>query len=177
LLRSTLESESRRLVKTAGLLSGVFIIGGITLALCSGRSISLGLASIFLLLFGFALLTPLFTLSLMALLERLSKAYPSILVRLPARMVSAEISRTGTAIAALTIAVSAAVGMDLMIGSFRQTVSDWINTSLQADLYVSLPGEKLPGESTQHYQQLKTTLAQFPGVQMLSSVLHTKCVF
>ena len=144
LVRSQLESGIRRLIKTANLISGVFILGGMALALLSGKSIALGLASIFLLLFGFAMMTPALTLMFMKLIERVFGRFSGILVRLPARMVSAEISRTGIAIAALMIAVSATIGMDLMIGSFRQTVADWVQTSLRADLYVSLPGEKMP---------------------------------
>ncbi|MFI3185104.1 MAG: ABC transporter permease [Methylococcaceae bacterium] len=176
LVRSQLESGIRRLIKTANLISGVFILGGMALALLSGKSIGLGLASIFLLLFGFAMMTPALTLMIMKLIERVFGRLSGILVRLPARMVSAEISRTGVAIAALMIAVSATIGMDLMIGSFRQTVADWVQTSLRADLYVSLPGEKMPDAGAEENHRLKAKLAELQGVQMLSSVLHTKIV-
>jgi putative ABC transport system permease protein len=175
LVRSQLESGLRRLIKTANLVSGVFIVGGMALALWSGKSIALGLASIFLLLFGFAMLTPALTLMFMKLIERVFGRLSGVLVRLPVRMVSAELSRTGIAIAALMIAVSATIGMDLMIGSFRQTVADWIQTSLRADLYVSLPGDKRPDQAQQD-QRLKAKLAELQGVQMLSSVLHTSVI-
>jgi putative ABC transport system permease protein len=176
LVRSQLESGIRRLIKAANLISGLFILGGMALALLSGKSIVLGLASIFLLLFGFAMMTPALTLMFMKLIERLFGRLSGILVRLPARMVSAEISRTGVAIAALMIAVSATIGMDLMIDSFRQTVADWVQTSLRADLYVSLPGEKMPGARAEQDHRLKTKLAELQGVKMLSSVLHTNTV-
>jgi len=173
LVRSQLESGIRRLIKTANLISGVFILGGMALALWSGKSIVLGLASIFLLLFGFAMMTPALTLMFMKLIERIFGRLSGVLVRLPVRMVSAEISRTGIAIAALMIAVSATIGMDLMIDSFRQTVADWVQTSLRADLYVSLPGEKMPDAKAEQDQRLKARLAELQGVKMLSSVLHT----
>lgn len=173
LVRSQLESGIRRLIKTANLISGVFILGGMALAIGSGKSIVLGLASIFMLLFGFAMMTPALTLMFMKLIERVFGRLSGILVRLPVRMVSAEISRTGIAIAALMIAVSATIGMDLMIGSFRQTVADWVQTSLRADLYVSLPGEKMPGARAEEDHLLKAKLAELQGVKMLSSVLHT----
>ena len=146
LARSQLESGSRRLFKTVGLISFVLILGGLSMALFSGKSINLGLTSIFLILFGFGLLTPVLTLLFMKLIERLFGRFLGILGRLPARMVSAEISRTGIAIAALMIAVSATIGMDLMIGSFRQTVAQWVHSSLPADLYVALPGEKMTAD-------------------------------
>jgi putative ABC transport system permease protein len=175
LVRSQLESGLRRLIKAANLISFIFILGGMALALWSGKSIALGLASIFLLLFGFAMMTPALTLMFMKLIERVFGRFSGVLVRLPARMVSAELSRSGIAIAALMIAVSATIGMDLMIGSFRQTVADWIQTSLRADLYVSLPGDKRPDQA-QKDQRLKTKLTELQGVQMLSSVLHTDIV-
>ncbi len=176
LTRSQLESGSRRLIKVAGLISLVLIPGGMAVAFFSGKSINLGLASIFLLLFGFALLTPVFTLLFMKLIERLLGRLLGILGRLPARMVSAEISRTGVAIAALMIAVAATIGMDLMIGSFRQTVEQWLQASLRADLYVSLPGEKMTADKTSVDHRLKEKLAELPNVQMLSSVLQTKII-
>jgi putative ABC transport system permease protein len=176
LVRSQLESGSRRLIKAVGLISFVLIAGGLAMALFSGKSINLGLASIFLILLGFGLLTPVLTLLLMKLIERLFGRFLGILGRLPVRMVSAEISRTGIAIAALMIAVSATIGMDLMIGSFRQTVAEWIHSSLPADLYVSLPGEKMTAEKAFADHRLKEKIANLDGVHILSSALHTKLI-
>lgn len=176
LARSQLESGIRRLINTVGLVSIVLILGGGAMAFFSGKSITLGLGSIFLILFGFGLLTPMVTLLFMKLIEQLFGRFLGILGHLPARMVSAEISRTGIAIAALMIAVSATIGMDLMIGSFRQTVEQWLQASLRADLYVSLPGEKMTADKALADHRLKEKLAELPNVQMLSSVLHTKII-
>jgi len=176
LARSQLESSSRRLIKAVGLISSVLIVGGLSMALFSGKSINLGLASIFLILLGFGLLTPVLSLLLMKLIERLFGRFLGILGRLPVRMVSAEISRTGIAIAALMIAVSATIGMDLMIGSFRQTVAQWVHSSLPADLYVSLPGEKMTADKVQADHRLKEKIANLDGVKMLSSALQTKII-
>ncbi|NOR70049.1 MAG: FtsX-like permease family protein, partial [Methylomarinum sp.] len=100
----------------------------------------------------------------------------SVLARLPVRMVRAEISRTGCAIATLMIAVAAAIGMDLMIGSFRQTVSDWVQTSLQADLYVNLSGNMQVANKSAADHLLKENLAKLNDVEMLSSVLRTQLI-
>ena len=59
--------------------------------------------------------------------------------RMAARGVVATLSRTGVAVAALMVAVAAAVGVGVMIGSFRATVVRWLDTSLVADVYVSAP--------------------------------------
>ena len=176
LLRSELESSVRRLIQSAALLAVLFILGGLSLVMFTGKNVSLGLASIFLMLFGFSLLTPLVTFVLMTVLEGILARSSSILARLPVRMVSAEISRTGCAIATLMIAVAASIGMDLMIGSFRQTVSEWVQTSLQADLYVNLSGNMQAANKSEADRLLKQKLAELNGVEMLSSVLRTKLI-
>jgi putative ABC transport system permease protein len=56
-----------------------------------------------------------------------------------ARGVSASLSRTAVAIAALTVAVSITVGIGTMVQSFRGTVERWLEVSLGADVYVSPP--------------------------------------
>ncbi|MDO8844532.1 FtsX-like permease family protein [Methylicorpusculum sp.] len=174
IIRSQLESGIRRIIKIATSLSLIFILFGLSLAYFSETSIRLGLACIFMLLFGFALMTPGITLVIMKGVEWVTGRLFGVLGKLPPRLVTAEISRTGIAIAALMIAVSATIGMDLMISSFRQTVSDWLKISLQADLYVALPGEKLADNKAAADQQLKAAIAEIPGVARLSSVLHTR---
>ena len=175
LIRSQLESGVRRLIKVTGMAGCLFIAIGLALALWSGKSIALGLVGIFLLLFGFALLTPVFTLMVMKLVERIFGRISGVLGRLPARMVSAEISRTGIAIAALMMAVAATIGMDLMIGSFRHTVQEWLQGALRADLYVALPAEKTPGSASEAHR-LKAKLAAHADVQMLSSLLAVNLI-
>src|SRR5690606_40044212 len=46
---------------------------------------------------------------------------------------------TSVAAAALTVAVSVIVGVSVMIASFRNTVADWLDTTLGADIYISPP--------------------------------------
>ncbi len=38
------------------------------------------------------------------------------------------------------VAVSVTVGVGIMVGSFRETVVVWLDSSLEADIYVSPPG-------------------------------------
>jgi putative ABC transport system permease protein len=55
------------------------------------------------------------------------------------RGVTATLSRSAVAIAALMIAVATTMGVGIMIGSFREAVVRWLDGSLRADLYVSPP--------------------------------------
>ena len=59
--------------------------------------------------------------------------------RMAARGISASLSRTAVAVAALTVAISATVGVATMVSSFRTTVEDWLGSVLQADVYVQPP--------------------------------------
>jgi putative ABC transport system permease protein len=56
------------------------------------------------------------------------------------RGVGSSLSRTAPAIAALVVAVSVTVGLGVMIQSFRGTLVQWLDGTLRADVYVSLPG-------------------------------------
>ncbi|MEZ4580599.1 MAG: hypothetical protein R3A10_02885 [Caldilineaceae bacterium] len=43
------------------------------------------------------------------------------------------------AVAALMVAVSVIIGVGIMIGSFRNTVVQWLDDVLQADIFISPP--------------------------------------
>ena len=58
---------------------------------------------------------------------------------LAARAVGAHVSRTGLAVAALAVACAAALGMSLMVSSFRLALSQWLATTITADVYVAPP--------------------------------------
>lgn len=140
LRRSSVEERIRRaipLVTGAGLLLGAI---GVGVLLLPSRSLWLSFAGLFALVFGCALLTPLVTLALMTLLRPLGGRLFGLLGRMAARDVVAALSRTSVAIAALMIAMSVTVGVGIMVGSFRNTVIAWLETSLQADIYISPPG-------------------------------------
>ncbi|XXF77480.1 FtsX-like permease family protein [Myxococcaceae bacterium GXIMD 01537] len=90
-------------------------------------------------LLGAALLVPWTTEKLAtAAAGPLGRAF-GLLGRMAARGVTASLSRTAVALAALMVAVATTVGVGLMVASFRQTVVGWLDTSLQADVYVSPP--------------------------------------
>ena len=63
-----------------------------------------------------------------------------LLGRLAPRNVIRSQSRTAVAVAALMIAVSVTIGVQVMIASFRSTVTLWLEESLQGDVYISSQG-------------------------------------
>jgi putative ABC transport system permease protein len=76
---------------------------------------------------------------LMRLIAPLGERLFGILGRMAPRDINRSLSRTSVAIAALMTAVSVIVGVSIMIGSFRHTVVQWLDQTLQADVYISPP--------------------------------------
>jgi putative ABC transport system permease protein len=118
--------------------------GAIPLLAASGLLLTLGpnelyvaFAGLFGVLAAGALLTPLTTVALMSGLDRLVGRAAGIAVTLAVRGVSASLSRTGVATAALAVAVATVNGVGLMIDSFRSSLGAWLETTLTADLYVT----------------------------------------
>ena len=99
-----------------------------------------GFAGLFVVMIGCALVAPAAALVLLRLLHPRRRPRPSgSLGRLATRGIVAALSRTSVAIAALMIAVSATIGVGVMIASFREAVVRWLEGTLRADIYVSAP--------------------------------------
>jgi putative ABC transport system permease protein len=136
--RGALETSARRTVTRATWLGlGLLAAGALVLALPGG--IAGGFAGLFVLMIGSALVAPTAALGLLRLLHPVASAAFGTLGRLATRGIVAALSRTSVAIAALMIAVSAAIGVGIMIASFREAVVSWLEGTLRADVYVSAP--------------------------------------
>jgi putative ABC transport system permease protein len=139
LRRSSVEERVRRAVPVAaGAGLGLAALSG-ALLLVPGRSLFVAFSALFCVVIACALLTPAVLVLLMnALRPLLGRAF-GLLGRMATRDVVGALSRTSVAVAALMIAVSVTVGVGIMVGSFRQTVIRWLDTTLQADVYISAP--------------------------------------
>jgi putative ABC transport system permease protein len=113
---------------------------GLLLAL-GPSALYVAFAGLFGVLAAGALLTPFATVLLMSALDRALARRLGVSVTLAVRGVSASLSRTGVATAALAIAVATVNGVGLMISSFRTSLDDWLDTTLTADIYVSAGAE------------------------------------
>ncbi len=136
LKRSNIEQRVRKILPAiafAGLI--LFAIGGGMLLLTKQLVVNLG--GIFGVIVGLALISPLLTLFLMEILTPIMSRLNGVIGRMATRSVVNAISRTAIAIASLMIAVSVIIGLQSMIGSFRNTVENWLEASLLADIYIS----------------------------------------
>jgi putative ABC transport system permease protein len=139
--RADLERRARHGVKVlavGGLVAA--LLGGLVLVLGSG--LVAGFGGIFAVMMAFAAVVPLIVVIATRLLGRLPGA--PLWWRLCVRGAGAAISRTGIAVAALTVAVAAVIGVSVMIDSFRASVADWLERTLQADFYVGAPSPMPP---------------------------------
>lgn len=133
--RSALETRAGGLVPfvMAGGM-GTMLVALVLLAV-SGRNLVAGLAAVFLLILGFAMCAPFFVQRASGLLTPLAFRVGGTPGRMAVSGIATSLSRTGVAIVALAIAVSATIGVSVMVDSFRGSVGRWLEQTLQADIY------------------------------------------
>ncbi|HVY63707.1 MAG TPA: FtsX-like permease family protein [Gammaproteobacteria bacterium] len=135
---------------------GILAVGPKTLVAAFG--------GLFAVLAAGALLTPLATVWLMRGLDRAFGRFLGLPVVLAIRGVGASLSRTGVATAALAVAIATVNGVGLMIGSFRTSFGDWLESTLTADVYVSVD----PAAPITIDPAALATLERLPGVAGVS---------
>jgi putative ABC transport system permease protein len=122
LARSTLERRARHALPALAFTGLAAVLVAAVLVLVSGNNLVAGLTAIFLLILGFAI--------------------ANTIGGTPARMavagIASGLSRTGVAIVALAVAVSATIGVSVMVDSFRGSVGTWLEQTLQADVYAGV---------------------------------------
>ena len=168
--RAALEQRGRRLARfllAAGVV--VLLLGAAVAALGIGALVG-GFVALFLMITGFLLLLPwVLAVGLQwlggAAVQRLESPLPRIAVRSLER----GLSRSGPAVVALTLALAAAIGVSVLVGSFRVSVSEWLGQTLTSDVYVvsvspasARGGSRLPGEWAR-------TIAEWPEVASVST--------
>ncbi len=136
--RSVLErraGQSLPFLAAAGLLAAAL---SALILVFSGDNLVAGLIALFLLILGFALLIPIAVRAAARAMTPLAAKLAGTPGRLAISGVGASLSRTGVAIVALAVAVSATVGVSVMVDSFRSSVSEWLGNTLQSDIYVGV---------------------------------------
>jgi len=137
LSRAALEQSARRGVPLWALFGLLLLLAGLLLALVVPGGVILSFAGLFLLVLGAAMMTPLMIRAVHRLLTR--AALPGIW-RMGVRDLDRHLSRLGIAVAALMVALSASVGVGVMVESMRGSVNNWLSDLLSADLYVAAEG-------------------------------------
>lgn len=135
--RSKLESSTQRQALKNAWFGVLALFAGTATTLLSVTSVTCGFLGLMLLVFGCALLTPWFLAISSRLVYPIVQPIFGVLGALPIRSLNANLSRSGLAVAALMVAISATVGVEIMVTSFRDSVDAWLEQRLNADLYIS----------------------------------------
>lgn len=139
MMRSEQESSLLKKVPEMSIVGIATIIAGILILLIPTKNIWLSYFGILPIIIGFALLTPSIIILVEKILSPVFKSLFGITGKIASRSIVQNISRTYVAIAALSLAVAATVGVGTMISSFRSTVIDWLESRLNADIFISAP--------------------------------------
>ena len=139
LQRSSLESKVLTLLPKLVLAWVASTLFGVIMLQWDGGGLIAAFTGLFSILLGAALLTPPLIVAVLKAIAPLTESSLGILGRLAPRDILRSLSRTSVAVAALMVSVSVIVGVSIMIGSFRGTVIQWLDQTLQADIYVTPP--------------------------------------
>lgn len=164
LLRSGLESKSRKAVGWAALLG---VLGGLTgslLFLLPSDDLTLGFAGTIFIVVGFALLSSAALALFMRAATPITGRIFGLVGRMAPRNLVNSLSRSSVAVAALMVAVAVTVGVGLMIDSFRGTVIVWLKQTLQSDVYISVPGFNATRSSIPIDPRVIDIVNSWPGV-------------
>ncbi len=172
LQRSEDEVRMRGAVPVAAGIGFMLAVLAVLLLRFSGRSLGMSYASLFMILLAFALCTPAAMMLFAAVVRPVTGAVFGIVGRMAARGVIYNLSRTSVAVAALSIAVAAAIGVGVMVASFRDTVSTWLDYTLQADLYVQAPSPVPRMTAAVMDEEYADLFRSIPGVQNVSTIRY-----
>ncbi len=139
LMRSKHETKIMEKLPGFNIAGGVVFIVGLATLLIETDSIYLTYLGVVPVIVGFSLLIPQIILWMSNLLKPLLSKIFGTLGSMAVRSIVTQLSRTTIAVAALCVAVSAAIGIGTMVQSFRNTVEDWLEFRLKADIYGSVP--------------------------------------
>ncbi|MEO6971356.1 MAG: FtsX-like permease family protein [Chthoniobacterales bacterium] len=143
-----------RIEQSVRLSRGWILAGGLSLLLSLLLSVLalrtgppwLGFGAAFFVLAGFSSIAPEIT-------ARFSRAVGSLVHQhiephLAAQNLGRTLLRNAVTIASLAAAVAMTVGVAVMVFSFRQTVGDWINQTLVADLFIGPAANEIAGPTS-----------------------------
>ena len=121
-------------------IAGLILISfSLLLFMIFEKNISACFFGLFSMVIGFSCFIPFLTYHSDYILEPLYKNTFGLASLISLRSLKKNLSRNAVAIAALTVAISLYLSLDIAINSFRNTVEDWLSASLFADIYISTP--------------------------------------
>jgi putative ABC transport system permease protein len=150
----TVKRGQEKMARRAAWAGSVFLAVSLILLAASSVHVYFGFASSFALLIGASLLTGVTLIQLGPWLRRLLAGIAGLSGKVAAGNIRQNLGRTAVAVAAFMVALSMSIGLSSMIGSFRQSLIWWMDSQLQADLYIGRISEMEVPED--FYEELKS---------------------
>ncbi|MEZ4695507.1 MAG: FtsX-like permease family protein [Rhodothermales bacterium] len=160
------ESEAKwRLAALPMALAGALVVASsiVMLAFLDGGIVASYVAIGFGLV-GYSLCVPWLVVLLSGVFRPVLEWFAGIVGGMAAGGTVSTLSRTSVATAALSIAVAASIGVSIMVTSFRSTVVNWLDSILQADVYVQVPGSIQRDLQTTIDAGVEEIIRETPGV-------------
>ena len=157
---------------------------GIALLLCSGiliwfpsRDLIPIFIAVFIMILGISLLMPGITKLLIYLLLPMMQILFKTPGLLAARGIITDLSRTSVAIAALMVAMTASLGVGIMVDSFRFAVVHWLESSLRADVYLTATSLRSQGDSVILSDSFVEKVSALPAVAHIGTIRQLNVAF
>ena len=163
LRRSVIEGRAVQASRWLLLISAVMGSAAGAILYFSERSLLAGFVALFLLLLTVAAITPAMLRWLALVGARVAGRFSPI-ARLALGDVSASLSRTGVAVAALGLAIAAMIGVSIMVESFRESLRAYLVHTIRADLYVTAPGPGFGRPERRIEPDVLAALLAVPGI-------------
>lgn len=173
--RSVLEAKIVKLLPYLTISAILLSIFGTSLFFVPIDNVSISFTGLFIIILAFALLVPILTTLLMKLFLPFLEKTLGIIGKIASRNIIRSLSRSAVAISALMTAVSVIVGVSIMIGSFRQTVVSWLDTTLTADIFISSSSDSASLDDS-FSLDLKNKILKLPEVKKVETARSVRII-
>ncbi len=120
--------------------------------------------AVLFLIVGMAAVIPALLTGFVALVQRTMERLLGVEAMLAARSLRASLGRTSILTAALATAVAMTASVAIMVGSFRETVTVWMDQQLQADFYLRPAGSSAADQHPTMSPEVADAIEKLPGV-------------
>ncbi len=136
-----------------GIAGSVILLASGALFAVASAHVYLGFAGAFFLLVGASFLTGLLVVGLAPPAYSIFHRIGGIAGKIAVGNIRQNLGRTAVAIAAFMVALSMLIGLGVMIGSFRMSLTYWMKSQLRGDLYIAPVAEITVPEDFYHEMQ------------------------
>lgn len=167
-----------RVVPTLTGAALIFVVAGLAALPGPVQGVPLfGYLSAFLVVLGFAWLSPVLIRVVGACLRAMLPLRAGCLARLAADELDRAPVRNAVAVSALMVGLALMVGVSVMIHSFRQTVDLWLDQTVKADIIVAPPTWLGAGPEGSLPESMRGRLEAIPGVAAVDSYRDVRMEF